>query len=267
LIFLVSLNCKSVTYLLAIVNSLYLKGESSTTPPASDVEPSPHFSVGSSFADYHRQSQHQRPESYSRHSIDERLQPTSAISALADMFPLAPSISTTLTSGTVLSPLSAATASMTHTLERLNLSDLVENYLPPATEAHRLMQIYLEQAPWFFGAVTSRQVEEEIMPLWYGENASPNVHTPAGGMVRHNSSIGSPGTSSSKTDRSKSAHDLALLFIIFCFGALTDTNLAAPPDNAPAEKYNQLTKAALSLEPGSPRGSLKSHSLYYEKIC
>lgn len=204
--------------------------------------------------EYHRQNQLQRPDSYSQQSHDGRPQPTSAISALADMFPLAPSISTTLSSTTVLSPLSAATASMTHALERLSLSDLVNNYLPPADEAHRLMQLYLEQAPWFFGAVTRRQVEEEIIPLWFGDNASPNVHTPAGAIVRHNSVIGSPGTSSSKTDRSKSAHDLALLFIIFCFGAMTDTNLAAPPDNAPAEKYYQLTKAALSLDPGSPRG-------------
>lgn len=239
-----------------------MKGESSTTPPASDVEPSPHFSAGSSFMDYQRQTQLQRSEPYSQQSHDERPQPTSAISALADMFPLAPSVSATLTNATVLSPLSAATTSMTNALERLSLSDLVNNYLPPATEAHRLTQLYLEQAPWFFGAVTRKQVEEEIMPLWYGDNSSPNVHTPAGAMVRHNSAIGSPGTSSSKTDRSKSAHDLALLFIIFCFGALTDINLAAPPDNAPAEKYFQLTKASLSLDPGSPRGNLNRYLVY-----
>jgi hypothetical protein len=37
--------------------------------------------------------------------------------------------------------------------------------------------------------------------------------------------------------------------MIFCFGALTDIDLPAAPDNALAEQYYQLTKAALVLEP------------------
>jgi Fungal specific transcription factor domain len=40
-----------------------------------------------------------------------------------------------------------------------------------------------------------------------------------------------------------------LLFVIFCFGSLTDMALPSAPDNPEAEQYYQLTKAALTLEP------------------
>lgn len=46
-----------------------------------------------------------------------------------------------------------------------------------------------------------------------------------------------------------SSHELALMLVVFCYGALTDPNLPAAPHNAEAERYYQLTRAALSLEP------------------
>lgn len=69
------------------------------------------------------------------------------------------------------------------------------------------------------------------------------------------------------------AHDLALLFVIFCFGALTDMELPAAPDNVEAEQYYQLTKASLTLEPILERppsvATVQTLSLMaiYEGLC
>lgn len=133
--------------------------------------------------------------------------------------------------------------------------DMLVSYLPSWDEAARLCQLYLEQAPWFFGAVTRRQIYEEILPTWYPE-APPQ-----------------PGRSSSDDTPVGGAHDLALLFVIYCFGALTDMDLPSAPDNEDAERYFQLTKAALSLEPVLDRppsvATVQSLSMMaiYEGIC
>ena len=69
------------------------------------------------------------------------------------------------------------------------------------------------------------------------------------------------------------AHDLALLFVIFCFGALTDMELPAAPDNVEAEQFYQLTKASLTLEPILERppsvATVQTLSLMaiYEGLC
>lgn len=128
----------------------------------------------------------------------------------------------------------------------IDLDHFVRNYLPNWHEAWRLCELYLEQAPWFFGAVTKRQLHEEILPLWYQEAPKP---APALSPVSTPSSNGgSPALSSASTARG-GAHDLALLFVIFCFGALTDMAMPPAPDNPEAEQFYQLTKAALTLEP------------------
>lgn len=79
-----------------------------------------------------------------------------------------------------------------------------------------------------------------------------------------------PGTNKKQT---RTAHDLALLFMIFCFGALTDIQLPAAPDNPVSEEYYQLTKATLVLEPVLERppsvATVQTLSLMaiYEGIC
>jgi hypothetical protein len=126
--------------------------------------------------------------------------------------------------------------------------------MPPYGEAVRLVQLYLEQAPWFFGAVTGKQIEEEILPLWYEEAAAAAPlasAVPAGGLQTTSSAAIVDGTNGKSQQRMGTSHDLALLFIVFCYGALTDINLPSPPDNLPAEKFYQLTKAALTLDPAS----------------
>lgn len=102
---------------------------------------------------------------------------------------------------------------------------VLEAYLPSWSRASELCTLYLEQAPWFFGAVKERQLHEELLPLYYVE-ARPH---------------GVPPTST------PAAQDLALLFVIFCFGALTDDTLPPAPENAEADRFYTLTRAAIAL--------------------
>ncbi|KAJ7507374.1 fungal-specific transcription factor domain-containing protein [Mycena galericulata] len=123
--------------------------------------------------------------------------------------------------------------------------DYLTSRLPSYAESVRLCELYLAQAPWFFGAVTRDQLTDEILPLWFPDEAP-----------RHTTRGGSPppvGT----------AHDLALIYVIFCFGALGDAALPFPTSHGTgtddlrvnadglhdAEFYYRLTKAALTLEP------------------
>ncbi|KAL0946244.1 hypothetical protein HGRIS_012501 [Hohenbuehelia grisea] len=159
-------------------------------------------------------------------------------------------------------------------LAGLDLEHMVEHYLPPWPEAWRLCELYLQQAPWFFGAVTKRQLHEEILPLWYQEAqgmvTSPNPahsHTPSG------SALPVASSNAIRPQNKGSAHDLALLAILFCFGALTDNELPPAPDNTVATQYYQLTRASLSLEPVLERppsvATVQALSLMaiYEGLC
>ncbi|KAH7912868.1 fungal-specific transcription factor domain-containing protein [Hygrophoropsis aurantiaca] len=121
----------------------------------------------------------------------------------------------------------------------VDLNYLVEHHLPPWHRARQLVELYLSQAPWFFGAVTQRQLVEEVLPSWYME--ATDLVPP--GTVAPNSS------DSGDESSGKGPHELALLFVVFCFGALTDHALPAAPDNEEADMYFKLTRAALNLEP------------------
>ena len=116
---------------------------------------------------------------------------------------------------------------------------LHRHYLPPWGEAQRLIQLYLAYAPWFFGAVAKEQINNEILPLWYAE--AEVAEAPPSTFVDANRSP------SSKRQK-RTAHDLALLFIIFCYGAQTDRDYPAAPENALSENYYALTKAALNID-------------------
>ncbi|KAI0059946.1 hypothetical protein BV25DRAFT_1889043 [Artomyces pyxidatus] len=103
----------------------------------------------------------------------------------------------------------------------------LEGYLPPWERASQLCALYLEQAPWFFGAVRPRQLHEELLPLFYSEAPRPPQYT----------------------QQQATPHDLGLLFVIFCFGALTDEALPPAPGNTEADTYYVLTRAALAQDP------------------
>ena len=126
-----------------------------------------------------------------------------------------------------------------------DLQDLVSGYLPQYERAVQLRDLYLEQAPWFFGAVTQRQLFEEIFPLFYEQARTDLARGQFGASaeafnLQQAAGAGLPHASS---------HELALMFVVFCFGALTDPELPPAPHNEEAARYYQLTRAALSLEP------------------
>ncbi|KAI0767708.1 hypothetical protein C8Q74DRAFT_1318239 [Fomes fomentarius] len=123
--------------------------------------------------------------------------------------------------------------------------DIIQGYLPPWPRARQLRDLYLEQAPWFFGAVTQRQLYDEVFPLFYEEAAEEARARRTGGFVGSAEGFNLPIPSVTHA----SSHELALMLVVFCFGALTDATLPPAPHNLEAEKYYQLTKAALSLEP------------------
>lgn len=154
---------------------------------------------------------------------------------------------------------------------------IVNTYLPPWKDATRLYHLYLEQAPWFFGAVTRRQIEEEVLPTWYKEAPRPTNPLAPGGMPLNAGSPNSNGNGDNSGPASQTpkgnAHDLALLFVIFTFGSLTDVSMPSAPDNTEAEHYYQLSKACLTIEPILERppsvATVQTLSLMaiYEGIC
>lgn len=120
----------------------------------------------------------------------------------------------------------------------IDLDYLIHNWLPPWKRAQQLSELYLSQAPWFFGPVTRRQLMEECLPSWYSEARDL---IPSGPVT---------STLESSTEHfSKGPHDLALLFVVFCLGAQMDDALPSAPDNEEARIYVELTRAALNLEP------------------
>ena len=143
-------------------------------------------------------------------------------------WPTNPSSASKLTTGF---PFSTGPSDMTY-------EDLVEQQVPEWDEAYRLSSLYLETAPWFFGAVTKRQLLEELLPNWYDGNVKKRI-------MRSPEFRYQPAESTTHGG----PHELALLFMIFCFGALTDMTLPPAPDNPVCDKFYEITKMALSLEP------------------
>jgi hypothetical protein len=91
-----------------------------------------------------------------------------------------------------------------------------------------------------------------MLPTWYPEAARPY---PSGVPVPIPSG---PGSGPGIENGPGSAHELALLFIVFAFGAMIDISLPPLPDNPDAERYYQLTCMALALEPVLDRPPLVS---------
>lgn len=133
------------------------------------------------------------------------------------------------------------------------VQSLIEDYLPDWYRAQALATLYLEQAPWFFGAIRRRQVVEELLPMFYPEaqaNISNSGTPPSqGGSDLASSSSAFALAASRSANSTGGAHDLALLFVVFCFGALTDPTLPPAPHNKEASTYYELTRAALNIEP------------------
>lgn len=138
---------------------------------------------------------------------------------------------------------------------RQRMQGVIESFLPHYTRAVELCNLYLTQGPWFFGPISRPQVFEELLPLIYNTGSpvnrasySPEQNFMPGQNFAAQSRHSSPQSSTGSSETAR-PHDLALLFIIFATGALVDTKLPPPPNNAEAEHYYQLTRAALTLDP------------------
>lgn len=107
---------------------------------------------------------------------------------------------------------------------------LIEGHLPNWERASYLTQTYCEQAGWLFHGVSRDQIIDELLPIYYS-NGPQEV-----------------------ADDNKSAHELALLFLVFAVGALVD--LTQDPGNAEAEHYHQIARAAICLQPVLEKPSL-----------
>ncbi|KAI9571978.1 fungal-specific transcription factor domain-containing protein [Boletus coccyginus] len=107
---------------------------------------------------------------------------------------------------------------------------LIEGHLPNWERASYLTQTYCEQAGWLFHGVSKDQIIDELLPIYYS-NGPQEV-----------------------ADDNKSAHELALLFLVFAVGALVD--LTQDPGNAEAEHYHQIARAAICLQPVLEKPSL-----------
>lgn len=141
-------------------------------------------------------------------------------------------------------------------LDSSTLQSLVTEHLPEWPRAKQLCDLYLEQAPWFFGAITRRQLLEELLPLFYGEALDLHLpDTPSASSPESSDNSPAPTLVFSKSAFVQSSsgkatpHELALMFVVFCFGALTDPLLPPAPGNTEASTYYQLTRAALNIEP------------------
>lgn len=108
--------------------------------------------------------------------------------------------------------------------------EVIEGHLPNWERASYLTQTYCEQAGWLFHGVPKDQIIDELLPIYYSN-----------GPLK-------------PTDDNKSAHELALLFLVFAVGALVD--LTQDPGNAEAEHYHQIARAAICLQPVLEKPSL-----------
>lgn len=108
--------------------------------------------------------------------------------------------------------------------------ELIEGHLPNWERASYLTQTYCEQAGWLYHGVSKDQIVDELLPTYYA-NGPPKA-----------------------TEDNKSAHELALLFLVFAVGALVD--LTQDPANAEAEHYHQIARAAICLQPVLEKPSL-----------
>ncbi|EJD07642.1 uncharacterized protein FOMMEDRAFT_116020 [Fomitiporia mediterranea MF3/22] len=109
---------------------------------------------------------------------------------------------------------------------------IIEAHMPPFTRASSLCEAYLENFSWILRVAGRPQIVEELLPSCY----------------RGSGPLGGPHLTMTEGETQYGAtciHELALLLMIFAAGALADLTL--PPYNDEAERYYQMSLAALSL--------------------
>ena len=119
----------------------------------------------------------------------------------------------------------APNSSQTEVLEK------IEENMPSVARASSLCETHLENFCWIQHVVDRQQITDELLPSFYGPNGSARLTCKAERRLE-----------------AVTAHELALLLMIFSTGALSDLTLPPPP-NDEAERYYQMALAALSLTP------------------
>lgn len=121
-----------------------------------------------------------------------------------------------------------------------DVQKMIESHLPPHDKTLALCHTYFEQAGWLFRGVRQQQVFDDMIPALYHQAASPRSNSSS--TVAAND-YGGP-------------HDLALLFIILAVGSLVQPEHEHENEphrksqqNALAEHYHQISRAAISLQP------------------
>ncbi|KAH7887837.1 fungal-specific transcription factor domain-containing protein [Phlebopus sp. FC_14] len=113
----------------------------------------------------------------------------------------------------------------TDTEKTREVLDSLYNLLPPYPRATTLCETYMENAAWIFRPISREELIDEILAPVYvlAQNRNKN----------------------SEPRAEVSPHTLAVLYMVFSHGALTDLTL--PPYNSEAENYFHLGRVALSL--------------------
>lgn len=106
--------------------------------------------------------------------------------------------------------------------------DELLDLLPKYPRATTLCETYLENSAWVFRPISREElIDETLTPVYAFEKGRKQE------ILQDKSEL--------------SPHTLAVLYMVFAHGALTDLTL--PPYNTEAENYFHLGRLALSLQP------------------
>lgn len=112
--------------------------------------------------------------------------------------------------------------------KQTELLDTLLDLLPEYPRATTLCETYLENSAWIFRPVTREElIDETLAPIYTFVRDRKN------GVLQDKGEV--------------SPHTLAVLYMVFALGALTDLTL--PPYNTEAENHFHLGRLALSLQP------------------
>ncbi|TDL15896.1 hypothetical protein BD410DRAFT_795947 [Rickenella mellea] len=100
-------------------------------------------------------------------------------------------------------------------------------HLPQWSRVSQLVPLYHAHLAWYFRVIERSQIEQELLPAFYPLSTTFDP-------TDNQDQLANPGP-----------HELALLFMVFAMGAVSDLSL--PPSNGEAYTYVILARAALSL--------------------
>ncbi|KIY61576.1 hypothetical protein CYLTODRAFT_495190 [Cylindrobasidium torrendii FP15055 ss-10] len=106
--------------------------------------------------------------------------------------------------------------------------DMIKGHLPSWERAVTLCKLYVEHSTWLFHGLMEDQLMDELLPDIFNRAQS--------------------------NDEATRPHDLSLLFVVFAIGELSE----AEPNQARAEHFYQISRAAISLQPMLEKPSMST---------